>query len=290
MLQSEIKKVGVGGCGLMGSGIAEVCARSGVKVLVREIDADAVERGQKRIVASLDRATHSGKLSEEAREIALQNLSFTTDFADFADRELVIEAAIEDQELKTKIFQELDRYVSDENAIFATNTSSIPVMKLGIATSRPSHVVGMHFFNPVTVLRLVEVVPSLLTSEETVSSTRSFAENILNKRVILAKDRAGFIVNSLLIPYILSAIRMLESGYASAEDIDNGMVEGCAHPMGPLRLADLIGLDTTAAVAESLYAEFKEQLFSPPPLLCRMVEAGLLGRKSSRGFYDYARS
>ena len=289
MLQSEIKKVGVVGCGLMGSGIAEVCARSGVEVLVREIDADAVERGQKRIVASLDRATHSGKLSEEVRGIALQNLSFTTDFADFADRELVIEAAIEDQELKTKIFKELDQHVVDENAIFATNTS-IPVMKLGIATSRPSPVVGMHFFNPVTVLRLVEVVPSLLTSEETVSSTRSFAEDILNKRVILAKDRAGFIVNSLLVPYILSAIRMLESGYASAEDIDNGMVEGCAHPMGPLRLADLIGLDTTAAVAESLYAEFKEQLFSPPPLLCRMVEAGLLGRKSSRGFYDYARS
>ena len=161
MVHSEIKKVGVVGCGLMGSGIAEVCARSGVKVLVREIDADAVERGQKRIVTSLDRATHSGKLSEEAREIALQNLSFTTDFADFADRELVIEAAIEDQELKTKIFQELDRYVSDENAIFATNTSSIPVMKLGIATSRPSHVVGMHFFNPVTVLRLVDLAQQM---------------------------------------------------------------------------------------------------------------------------------
>ena len=289
MTTSDIKKVGVVGCGLMGSGIAEVCARSGAAVLVREIDAAAVERGEKRILASLDRAAQSGKISEELRDTALNNLSFTIDLGDLSDCDMVIEAVIEDESLKTEMFTALDRIVTKESAILATNTSSIPVMKLGMVTQRPSQVVGIHFFNPVPVLRLVEIVPSLLTSEETVTRAKEFAECALGKRVILAKDRAGFIVNSLLVPYILSAIRMLESGYASAEDIDAGMVEGCAHPMGPLRLADLIGLDTTAAVAESLYAEFKEPLFAAPPLLCRMVDAGLLGRKVGRGFYDYAR-
>ncbi len=273
----------------MGSGIAEVCARSGAAVLVREIDAAAVERGEKRILASLDRAAQSGKITEELRDTTLNNLSFTIDLGDLSDCDMVIEAVIEDESLKIEVFTALDRIVTKENAILATNTSSIPVMKLGMVTQRPSQVVGIHFFNPVPVLRLVEIVPSLLTSEETVTRAKEFAECTLGKRVILAKDRAGFIVNSLLVPYILSAIRMLESGYASAEDIDTGMVEGCAHPMGPLRLADLIGLDTTAAVAESLYAEFKEPLFAAPPLLCRMVDAGLLGRKVGRGFYDYAR-
>lgn len=286
---SDIKKVGVVGCGLMGSGIAEVCARSGATVLVQEIDAAAVERGEKRIIASLDRAAQSGKITEELRDTTLNNLSFTTDLGDLSDCDMIIEAVTEDESLKTEVFIALDKVVTKENAILATNTSSIPVMKLGMVTRRPSQVVGIHFFNPVPVLRLVEVVPSLLTSEETVTRAKEFAECTLGKRVILAKDRAGFIVNSLLVPYILSAIRMLESGYASAEDIDTGMVEGCAHPMGPLRLADLIGLDTTAAVAESLYAEFKEPLFAAPPLLCRMVDAGLLGRKVGRGFYDYAR-
>ncbi len=289
MATSDIKKVGVVGCGLMGSGIAEVCARSGATVLVREIDAAAVERGEKRILASLDRAAQSGKIIEELRATTLNNLSFTTDLGDLSDCDMIIEAVTEDESLKTEVFIALDKVVTNENAILATNTSSIPVMKLGMVTQRPSQVVGIHFFNPVPVLRLVEIVPSLLTSEETVTRAKEFAECTLGKRVILAKDRAGFIVNSLLVPYILSAIRMLESGYASAEDIDTGMVEGCAHPMGPLRLADLIGLDTTAAVAESLYAEFKEPLFAAPPLLCRMVDAGLLGRKVGRGFYDYAR-
>jgi len=286
---NDIEKVGVVGCGLMGSGIAEVCARSGAAVLVREIDAAAVERGEKRILASLDRAAQSGKITEELRGTTLNNLSFTIDLGDLSDCDMVIEAVVEDESLKTEVFTALDRIVTKENAILATNTSSIPVMKLGMVTQRPSQVVGIHFFNPVPVLRLVEIVPSLLTSEETVTRAKEFAECALGKRVILAKDRAGFIVNSLLVPYILSAIRMLESGYASAEDIDTGMVEGCAHPMGPLRLADLIGLDTTAAVAQSLYAEFKEPLFAAPPLLCRMVDAGLLGRKVGRGFYDYAR-
>lgn len=287
MRATDIKKVGVVGCGLMGSGIAEVCARSGVAVLVQEINVTAAERGEKRIITSLDRAAQSGKITEELRDATLNNLSFTSNIEDLFDCDLVIEAVIENESLKTELFIALDRIVTKENAILATNTSSIPVMKLGMMTQRPSQVVGIHFFNPVPVLRLVEIVPSLLTSEETVINSKAFAEQILNKRVVLAKDRAGFIVNSLLVPYILSAIRMLESGYASAEDIDTGMVEGCAHPMGPLRLADLIGLDTTASVAESLYAEFKEPLFAAPPLLCRMVDAGLLGRKAGRGFYEY---
>jgi 3-hydroxybutyryl-CoA dehydrogenase len=207
---------------------------------------------------------------------------------EFADRQMVIEAIAEDQELKTSLFAELDRVVTDPNAVFASNTSSIPIMKLGIATKRPKNVIGLHFFNPVPVLNLVEVVPSLMTSPETIAAAEGFATDTLHKVTIRSQDRAGFVVNALLIPFILSAIRMLESGFASANDIDEGMVRGCSHPMGPLRLADLIGLDTTMAVAESLYAEFKEPLYAPPPMLARMCEAGLLGRKTGRGFYDYS--
>jgi 3-hydroxybutyryl-CoA dehydrogenase len=273
----------------MGSGIAEVCARNGLEVLIQEATVAAMEAGQKRLVTSLDRALGANKITEEERDSAIKNLHFTTDVADLADRQLVVEAVIEDETLKTNIFKSLDKVITDENAILATNTSSIPVMKLGMATQRPSQVIGIHFFNPVPVLRLVELVASLLTSEDTINRSTAFAEVALHKRVIRSKDRAGFIVNALLIPYILSAVRMLESGYASAEDIDLGMVEGCAHPMGPLRLADLIGLDTTSAVAESLYTEFKEPLYAAPPLLSRMVDAGLLGRKAGRGFYDYSK-
>jgi len=286
---SNIQRVGVIGCGLMGSGIAEVCARNGLEVLIQEATVAAMESGQKRLVTSLDRALGANKITEEERDRAIKNLHFTTDVADLADRQLVVEAVIEDETLKTNIFKSLDKVITDENAILATNTSSIPVMKLGMATQRPSQVIGIHFFNPVPVLRLVELVASLLTSEDTINRSTAFAEVALHKRVIRSKDRAGFIVNALLIPYILSAVRMLESGYASAEDIDLGMVEGCAHPMGPLRLADLIGLDTTSAVAESLYTEFKEPLYAAPPLLSRMVDAGLLGRKAGRGFYDYSK-
>jgi 3-hydroxybutyryl-CoA dehydrogenase len=273
----------------MGSGIAEVCAKSGVPTIVREVDAAAVERGQAKIKNSIERALQANKISQSEHDLIKKNLSYTTQLSDLADCDLIIEAVIEDEALKTDVFRQLDKVIKWPDTILATNTSSIPVMKLGMVTNRPSHVVGIHFFNPVPVLRLAEVVPSLLTSDDTVRRARSFAEKNLNKRVILAKDRAGFIVNSLLVPYILSAIRMLESGYASAEDIDTGMVEGCAHPMGPLRLADLIGLDTTMAVAQSLYAEFKEPLFASPPLLNRMVDAGLLGRKAGRGFYDYSK-
>ncbi len=283
-------RIGVVGCGLMGAGIAEVCTRAGLDVVVREIDAAAAERGRSRVLTSLDRGVSSGKLSDSERDAAVGRLTFTTDFDDLADRQLVVEAVIEDERLKTEVFAALDKVVVDEQAVLASNTSSIPVMKLGMATKRPEQVIGIHFFNPVPVLRLVEVVTSLLTSPETTARAEAFATDVLSKKVIRSQDRAGFVVNALLIPYLLSAIRMMESGFATAEDIDTGMVEGCNHPMGPLHLTDLIGLDTTLAVAQSLYEEFKEPLYAPPPLLSRMVEAGLMGRKSGRGFYDYARS
>ena len=238
---------------------------------------------------SLDRGLSAGKLTEDERDAAVARLAFTTDLADLADRQLVVEAVVEDEAMKVDIFRQLDRVVVADDAILASNTSSIPIMKLGTATQRPEQVIGIHFFNPVPVLRLVELVTSLMTSDDTTARSNSFATDTLDKRVIRSQDRAGFIVNALLIPYLLSAIRMMESGFASADDIDTGMVEGCSHPMGPLRLTDLIGLDTTLAVAESLYEEFKEPLYAPPPLLSRMVDAGLLGRKAGRGFYDYQR-
>ena len=287
MSEHGITKVGVVGCGLMGSGIAEVSAKSGLPTIVCEADAGAVERGQQRIQKSISRALAGNKISQTEYDTINEHLSFTHVISDLSECDLIIEAVVENEAAKVAVFKKLDEIIRWPDTILATNTSSIPVMKLGMVTSRPSHVVGIHFFNPVPVLRLAEVIPSLLTSEDTVQRARLFTEQNLNKHVVLAKDRAGFIVNSLLVPYILSAIRMLESGYASAEDIDTGMMEGCAHPMGPLRLADLIGLDTAMAVAESLYSEFKEPLFAPPPLLARMVDAGLLGRKAGRGFYSY---
>jgi len=286
---AEINKVGVVGAGLMGSGIAEVCAKAGLDVLVNEVSAGALEAGRDRITKSLDRGVKSGKLTAAERDTALGHIRFTVDLADFADREFVVEAVAEQEQVKVEIFGALDKVVAAENAIFASNTSSIPIMKLAMATHRPEQVIGVHFFNPVPVLKLVELIPSLLTGEETKARAEAFATGILGKTVVRSQDRAGFVVNALLIPYLLSAIRMFESGFASAEDIDNGMVLGCAHPMGPLRLTDLIGLDTTKAVAESMYAEFKEPLYSAPPLLLRMVDAGLLGKKTGRGFYDYAR-
>ena len=285
--EGGIARVGVVGCGLMGSGIAEVCARAGLDVVVREVNQGALEAGQKRVTGSLDRAVRSGKLEEAERDATLSRLRFTTDFADFADRDLVVEAVVENEGEKLEAFRSIDKAVERADAVLASNTSSIPIMKLAMATERPANVVGLHFFNPVPVMHLVELVPSLLTSPETAAAAEGFAAEVLEKRVIRSKDRAGFIVNALLIPYLLSAIRMLESGFATAEDIDSGVVEGLRHPMGPLALADLIGLDTTIAVSESLYEEFKEPLYAPPPLLSRMVEAGLLGRKAGRGFYDY---
>jgi 3-hydroxybutyryl-CoA dehydrogenase len=281
------ERVGVVGCGLMGSGIAEMAARSGFDVVVHEVDEGRSDAGRRKIDGSLARGLRAGKLSEDDIAAAQARLRFVTDLGELADREVVVEAIIEDEEAKKQVFAALDKVVEDTSAILASNTSSIPIMKLGMATDRPEQVIGIHFFNPVPVLKLVELVSSLLTSEQTAERAAGFAET-LGKHVIRSQDRAGFVVNALLIPYLLSAIRMLESGFATAEDIDAGMVEGCAHPMGPLALTDLIGLDTTKAVAESLYEEFREQLYAPPPLLVRMVEAGLLGRKSGRGFHDYS--
>jgi 3-hydroxybutyryl-CoA dehydrogenase len=283
---ARFERVGVVGCGLMGSGIAEVCARAGLDVVVREVDGDAVAGGRARIRSSLERARHRGKLSDQGAEDALAHVRFTTDMGELADRQLVLEAVSESEALKLEVFATLDKVVPD-GAILASNTSAIPIMKLAMATGRPQQVVGLHFFSPVPVLKLVELVSSLLTSDETTQAVQAFAEDVLDKRVIRSKDRAGFIVNALLIPYLVSAIRMLESGFATAEDIDAGMVLGCNHPMGPLALADFIGLDTTLAAARSLYEEFKEPLYAPPPILSRMVEAGLLGRKTGRGFYVY---
>lgn len=284
-----IERVGVVGCGQMGAGIAEVCARAGMDVVVHEVNAESAERGRTRLLSSFDKAVARDKMTEEERDSTVGRLTFTTDLGDMADRRMVIEAVIEDEALKTEVFRTLDQVVTADDAILASNTSSIPIMKLGVATGRPENVVGIHFFNPVPVLKLVELVTSLMTSKETVARAEAFADQSLSKIVIRSQDRAGFVVNALLIPYILAAIRMMESGFATAEDIDNGMVEGCNHPMGPLALADLIGLDTTAAVAESMYSEFKEPLYAAPAMLSRMVEAGLLGRKAGRGFYDYSR-
>jgi 3-hydroxybutyryl-CoA dehydrogenase len=271
----------------MGSGIAEACARAGLDVRVVDIDQVSIDRGRERIAGSLARAQKAGKLTESEAGEATERIAFSADLGSLSDRQLVVEAVVEAEGEKVAVFEALDKVVEAADAVLASNTSSIPIMKLAMATSRPSQVIGIHFFNPVPVLPLVELVTSLLTSEETAATADNFASSQLGKQVIRSQDRAGFIVNALLIPYILSAVRMLESGFATAEDIDVGMVKGCAHPMGPLALADLIGLDTTEAVANSLYEEFKEPLYAPPPLLARMVEAGLLGRKSGRGFYGY---
>ena len=284
---SDITRIGIVGCGLMGSGIAEVCARAGLDVTIREIDDEAAASGRARIAASLERAVKAGKITADDRDDALARLAITTRLYDLADRDLVIEAATENPEVKAALFAELARVVARPDAILATNTSSIPVVQLAQATARPAQVVGLHFFNPAPVQQLVELIPSLLTSQETAQRARVFAEDVLGKTVITAPDRSGFVVNALLVPYLLSAIRMLEAGYATAADIDTGMVLGCAHPMGPLKLTDLIGLDTLQAVAESMYEEYNEPLYAPPPLLRRMTSAGLLGRKSGRGFYDY---
>ncbi|MGW9129817.1 3-hydroxybutyryl-CoA dehydrogenase [Streptomyces sp. NPDC055681] len=284
---SDITRLGVVGCGLMGSGIAEVAALRGLDVTVAESTPELTAAGRARVTASLDRGLRRGKLTEADRDQALARLSFTHDLGELADRQFVIEAVAENREVKLEIFRQLNKVVADPDAVLATNTSSIPVVDLAVATDRASHVVGLHFFNPVPVQRLVEVIPALTTSTGTLARTRAFTAQQLGKEVIQAPDRSGFVVNALLVPYLLSAIRMVESGMASAQDIDSGMELGCAHPMGPLRLLDLIGLDTAQAVAESMYEEFKEPLYAAPPLLQRMVAAGHLGRKSGRGFYVY---
>jgi 3-hydroxybutyryl-CoA dehydrogenase len=273
----------------MGAGIAEVSARAGSDVVVVESSDDAAKAARERLEKSLTRAEARGKLSasEGSASDVFDRIRIETDLEAVADREIVVEAILEDEGAKVDLFKRLDAIVEDPDAILASNTSSIPIMKLGVVTTRPSQVIGIHFFNPVPVLKLVELVPSLLTSQETTARSRTWLEGSLEKQAIDCPDRAGFVVNALLVPFLLSAIRMYESGLASAEDIDRGLVLGAAHPQGPLALADLIGLDTTKAVADSLYEEFKEPLYAAPPLLQRMVDAGLLGRKTGRGFFTY---
>ncbi|NLU75159.1 3-hydroxybutyryl-CoA dehydrogenase [Streptomyces sp. HNM0575] len=284
---TDIERVGVVGCGQMGAGIAEVCARAGLDVMVAETTGEALELGRTRLANSLGKAAERGKITESERDATLGRLAFTTDLGDFADRDLVVEAVIENEQVKTEIFRVLDQVVTRADAVLASNTSSIPLVKLAVATSRPDQVIGIHFFNPAPVQKLVEIIPALTTGEETIKRAEAAVSGILGKHTIRAQDRSGFVVNALLMPYVLSAVRMFESGIASREDIDNGMELGCAHPMGPLKLADLIGLDTVASVADSMYAEFKEPLYAAPPLLQRMVDAGRLGRKAGAGFYAY---
>jgi 3-hydroxybutyryl-CoA dehydrogenase len=280
-----MQAIGVVGSGIMGAGIAEVAARRGCDVLMREVTPELARAGEDRVAASLERAVARGKLSASDRDDVLGRIRTTTELADLADRELVIEAVTEHEPTKIALYRELSAVVGPD-CVLASNTSSIPIARLAAAVDRPERVLGMHFFNPVPVLPLVELVPGLRTAQSTVDAARAFAER-LGKKTVQCRDRAGFVVNALLIPYLLSAIRMVEAGVASAEDVDTAMVGGANHPMGPLALADLIGLDTTAAVAASMYEEFKEPLYAAPPLLLRMVESGDLGRKSGRGFYPY---
>jgi 3-hydroxybutyryl-CoA dehydrogenase len=286
MEQVGMSRVGVVGSGIMGAGIAEVTARGGCDVVVREVTTELAEAGRARIAASLERAVRRGKLAADDRDATLARIRTTTSLDDLADRDLVIEAIVEDEPTKTALYRELSAVVGPD-CVLASNTSSIPISRLAAAAQRPERLLGMHFFNPVPVLPLVELVPSLRTGRSTVDAARAFAEDRLGKKTVLCKDRAGFVVNALLVPYLLAAIRMVEAGVATAEDVDTAMVAGANHPMGPLALTDLIGLDTTAAVAASMYEEFKEPLYAAPPLLLRMVEAGLLGRKSGQGFFSY---
>jgi 3-hydroxybutyryl-CoA dehydrogenase len=282
-----IDRVGVVGSGIMGTGIAELCAKAHLNVTVAVFSESSLVTAPRRLAASLDRGVAKGKLTAQERDAALGRVSFTRDLGELADRRLVIEAIKEDEQLKLDLFAALDKIVEDPDAILATNTSSIPVVRLAAATRRPGQVLGMHFFNPVPVLPLVELVDSVLTDEAVSARALVFVRDVLGKKPIASPDRAGFLVNALLFPYLLSAVRMVESGLATAEVVDQGMVQGCSHPMGPLRLADLIGLDTTVSIAQAMYEEFKEPLYAPPPLLLRMVEGGLLGKKSGRGFYPY---
>jgi 3-hydroxybutyryl-CoA dehydrogenase len=285
MKPEEVRKVGVIGCGIMGSGIVEVCAKAGTQVTYVEVDDERVEKGRARIEKSLSRAVERGKLSEEDRAGILSEIHGTADFEDLGDSDLVIEAATENLGTKLEIFKVLDG-ITRKDIVLATNTSSLPIVQLGMQTKRPDRVVGMHFFNPPPVMPLLELVRSITTSDETVDFARGMGDR-LGKTTVMAKDRAGFIVNYLLTYYLNSAIRMVEEGFATKEDIDTAVKLGLSHPMGPFELLDLIGLDTMMAVAEVLYEEFRDPDVAPPPLARRMVAAGFLGRKTGKGFYDY---
>jgi 3-hydroxybutyryl-CoA dehydrogenase len=281
----EIQRIGIIGVGLMGAGIAEVCARAGYDTLVREINDEFLAKGLDRIETSMQSAVQRGKLTSADQEAARSRVRGTTRLEDFADRDLMIEAAIEDLHLKQELFAQLDQ-ICPPDAILTSNTSSIPIIQLAAATKRPSRVLGMHFFNPVLTMQLIELVRTITTSDEALETIRAVGER-LGKRMIVSKDRAGFIVNYLLMPYMLDAVRMLEQGFASKEDIDLGMMLGTSYPMGPFTLADFVGLDTAVHIADVLFEAFKEPRFAAPTLLRQMVAAGWLGRKSGRGFYHY---
>ena len=285
MEPQDVRQVGVVGCGLMGSGIVEVVARVGIEAVFVEPSDDLVAAGRARIEVSTARAVDRGKLTSDDRDAILGRIRGATDIEALADVDLVVEAATEDPAIKLPTFAALDALVRDD-AILGSNTSSIPIATLGAATSRPDRVIGIHFFNPPPVMGLIELTPSLATSEATASFARGFGER-LGKTVVVAKDHAGFIVNRLVTPYLCAAIRLYDEGFASREDIDTAMTLGMNHPMGPLKLADFVGLDTVLQIAEVLHAEFRDPMFAPPPRLRRMVSAGQLGRKSGRGFYEY---
>ncbi|MDP9296599.1 MAG: 3-hydroxybutyryl-CoA dehydrogenase [Actinomycetota bacterium] len=285
MKAADVRTVGVIGCGIMGSGIAEVLARAGRAVVFVEANDELVERGRARIESSTSKALERGKLSEADREVALSRIRGVTDVAELADVDLVIEAATENLEAKREVFRRLDEVTRPE-VVLASNTSSLPISELGAATKRPDRVIGMHFFNPPPVMALIELIAGLETSEETLSFAQEFADRI-GKTTVRSKDRAGFIVNMLLVPYLNAAVRLLDEGVATREDIDTAIHLGLGHPMGPLTLIDLIGLDTMMHVGNVLFEEFHEPLYAPPPLLKRMVSAGQVGRKSGRGFYEY---
>ena len=285
MRAEDVRTVGIIGCGLMGSGISEVVARAGQTAVVLETTDELVERGRQRIETSTLRAVERNRLDAKERDAALGRVSLTTDVQDLADVDLVVEAATEDHDTKVGMFRRLDEVTKPE-VILASNTSSIPIADLGAATSRPDKVLGMHFFNPVPVMGLIELVRAISSSDDTMAFGRAYGV-VLGKTTVESRDRAGFIVNALLIPYLNGAIRMLEDGFATREDIDTAVHLGLNHPMGPLQLIDLIGLDTHLFIANVLFEEFKEPTFAPPPLLRRMVTAGRLGRKVGRGFYDY---
>jgi 3-hydroxybutyryl-CoA dehydrogenase len=283
----SIQKVGIVGGGQMGGGIAEVCAKAGIDVIVVEVTDELAARSKAGIERSLAKALERGKIDEDGQDAAVARLAFTTDLESFSDRDLVIEAVVENLEVKRELFARIDRVVESPDAILASNTSSIPITQIATATSRPGSVVGMHFFNPATVMPLVEVISTVVSDDATAERAAAFAADSLGKTVVHAKDRAGFIVNKLLCPYIFEAISMYEEGFATREDIDAAMVNGAGYPMGPLTLSDLIGNDTMLAVADAFMEEYQDPRYAAPPLLRRMVEAGLLGRKSGKGFYDY---
>jgi 3-hydroxybutyryl-CoA dehydrogenase len=287
MSSSEsFQRVGVVGAGFMGSGIAESAARAGIPVVLYEPETAPLQRSRERIESSLERAVAGEKVTREAADALLARLGWTTDLAELAGSDVVIEAIVEDPQIKGTMFRALDELLP-ESALIASNTSSIPIAQLASWTTAPDRVVGLHFFSPVPVMKLVEVVVGLDTAEETIERAEAFAAAI-GKTSIRTKDRSGFIVNMLLVPYLMAAVRMYEDGFASREDIDSGMKLGAGHPMGPLTLCDFIGLDVLYAVCDSLYEEFKRPEYAPPPLLKRMVVSGHHGRKSGRGFYEYA--